>query len=365
MTTVMQKLSEIGEKALIRDFIKPYFNSADDPAGVGDDCAMAAFGNELGLFSTDRVPSDLSALKLGILDYHGLGDYLARLNLSDIAACGGCAVGLLLNLGLPSDLAYEDAQAICRGFGACAARHGAAVLGGDLTSAKEISVSATAIGRVSRCHVLTRRDARPGDSIFASRPVGLTPSALRVLVGNLQSQLPSDSLDTLMRQFTDLEPMLPLGRALSASPARGACMDNTDGIGQTLAELSDASKCAFVVHRSQLCVPPIVEVVSRILGADPLEVIFDAGADLSLVGTLRGEWSNERASAEIGFPLQIIGRVEAGQGIWLEGDGRRPLAFRGWNYFQSAPQAFPGTLEEVPVFPVKDPARAHTKNAVE
>lgn len=165
-----QRLSEVGEKALIRDFIKPFFNIADDPAGVGDDCAMVAFGNEVALLSTDRVPSDLTAFRLGILDYTGMGDYLARLNLSDIAACGGNPAGLLLNLGLPPDIAYDDVQAICRGFESCARRHGAPVLGGDITSACELSISATSIGRAVRQQVLTRRGARPGDSVFVSRP---------------------------------------------------------------------------------------------------------------------------------------------------------------------------------------------------
>ena len=118
------KLSDVGEKTFIRDFIKPFFNVADDPAGVGDDCAMVSFGNEVALLSTDRVPSDLTAFRLGILDYTGLGDYLARLNLSDIAACGGNPVGLLLNLGLPPDIAYEDVKKLCRGFESCARRHG-------------------------------------------------------------------------------------------------------------------------------------------------------------------------------------------------------------------------------------------------
>lgn len=128
-TPANARISEIGEKSLIRDFIKPFFNSVDDPAGVGDDCAMVTFGDEIALISTDRVPSDLTAFKLGILDFQGLGDYLARLNLSEIAACGGQAVGLLLNLGLPNDIAYEDVRALCRGFRDCASRHGATVLG--------------------------------------------------------------------------------------------------------------------------------------------------------------------------------------------------------------------------------------------
>jgi thiamine-monophosphate kinase len=336
MNTQQRKLSEVGEKALIRDFIKPFFNSTDDPAGVGDDCAMVAFGDEVALLSTDRVPSDLTAFKLGILDFRGLGDYLARLNLSDIAACGGQAIGLLLNLGLPSDISYEDVQALCRGFGARAERHGATVLGGDITSASELSISATSIGRATRGRVLTRRNAKPGDSIFISRPLGMTPAAFHVYLGKLESKLSGDSLSFLRRQFLDLEPMLSLGQALAASGQCGACTDNTDGIGQSLSELSDDSKCAFVVQSSALKIPSIVESVSQIIGLPPIAFVFNGGADFSLVGALQGQWSSERATSQFGHQLEIIGHVEAGQGLWLEGGQRKPLSFHGWNYFSAS-----------------------------
>ena len=334
-----QKLSEVGEKALIRDFIKPFFNKTDDPAGVGDDCAMVAFGDEVALLSTDRVPSDLTAFKLGILDFHGLGDYLARLNLSDIAACGGKAVGLLLNLGLPNNIAYEDVLALCRGFGSRADQHQATVLGGDITSATELSISATSIGRAARDRVLSRRNAKPGDSIFISRPLGLTPAAFHVFLGKLESRLPADALALLRRQFTDLEPMLTLGQSLGASGQCGSCMDNTDGIGQSLSELSEASKCAFVVHSSALQLPSVVQSVGQIIGVRPVDFIFNGGADFSLVGTIRGQWSSERATTQFGHPLEIIGHVEAGQGVWLDDGQRKPLAFRGWNYFCEQRQA--------------------------
>ncbi len=325
-------ITAIGEKSLIRDFIKPYFNAKDDPAGVGDDCAMVNFGEKIALLSTDRVPSDLTAFKLGILSFYGLGDYLARLNLSDIAACGGQAVGLLLNLGLPSDITYDDVQALCHGFGGCAERHGATVLGGDVTSACELSISATSIGKVVSGQVLTRRGARPGDSIFISRPLGLTPTAFRVFLGKLEPQFSADSLALLRRQFTDMQPMLTLGQSLGASGQCGACMDNTDGIGQSLSELSEASKCAFVVHSAALRVSPVVEQLNRAVGTRPLDMIFDGGADFSLVGTLRGTWTNESASARFNHPLELIGVVESGKGVWLDNGQKIPLAFHGWNY---------------------------------
>lgn len=333
MSPSPKKLSEVGEKAIIRDFIKPFFNREDDPSGVGDDCAMVAFGDEIALFSTDRIPSDLTAFKLGILDFHGIGDYLARLNLSDIAACGGRAIGLLLNLGLPNDIAYKDVQLLCQGFGSCAERHGAVVLGGDITSARELSISATSIGKTARNRVLTRREARPGDSIFISRPIGLTPAAFHVFLGKLESRLSPDALSLLRRQFTDMEPMLTLGQALGASGQYGACMDNTDGIGQSLSELSEASKCAFIVHRSALRIPPVVEEVGEMVGKPALDIIFNGGADFSLVGTIRGNWTSEQASKHFLHTLEIIGHVEHGHGVWLDDGQRKHLAFRGWNYF--------------------------------
>jgi thiamine-monophosphate kinase len=326
-------LSDLGEKALIREFIKPFFNSNDDPAGVGDDCAMVPCGEDLILLSTDRVPSDLTAFKLGILDYHGLGDYLARLNLSDVAACGGRAVGLLLNLGLPDHISFDQVRALCTGFRDRAERHQATVLGGDVTSCGELSISATSIGKVRRECVLTRRGAKPGDSIFVSRPLGVTPAAFRAFaMDGFYRLLSADFVSLLERQFTSMDPMLPLGIALGKSGRFGACMDNTDGIGQSLFELAEASRCALIVDHTSLRVPDVVRAVSELANADPLELLFGAGADFSLVGTLRGLWSDEDASMAFQQPIQIIGRVDTGEGVWFENG--QPLTFHGWNYFR-------------------------------
>ena len=328
------KLADVGEKALIKDFIKPYFNANADPEGVGDDCAMVAFGEEVALLSTDRVPTDLTPFRLGLMDYKELGDYLARLNLSDIAACGGRPAGLLLNLGLPDTMNYGDVELLCRGFGECATRHGTKVLGGDITNAKELSISATSIGRTRRGEVLTRRDAVPGDSIFLSRPLGMTPAAFCHFLGKTQDAIDEASVATLKAQFTAMEPMLDLGRRLAASGKCSSCMDNTDGIGQSLSELAEASGVSFVLDEGRLTIPDLVVRVCAVAGKLPLDLVFDGGADFSLVGTLRGEWTSEDAVLAFGASLQIIGQVATGSGVWLQNDGtKQPLSYRGWNYF--------------------------------
>src|SRR5262245_60912053 len=173
-------IAEIGEKRLIEELIRPLFNPLNSPEGVGDDCAFIEIDvGHVMLLSTDRVPADLVAFRSGILDFRGLGGYLARLNISDIAACGGDPIGLLLNLGLPSETNYDNFRALCEGVLEVASRYSCRVLGGDLSASAELSLSATSFGSARRSEVLSRRGSKPGDTIFVSRPIGLTPAALK------------------------------------------------------------------------------------------------------------------------------------------------------------------------------------------
>jgi thiamine-monophosphate kinase len=334
-----QTISTFGEKRLIAEFIRPLFNRENSIGGVGDDCAMLDIGdNRLLLLSTDRVPADLTAFRLGILDYRGLGRYLACLNLSDIAACGGKPQALLLNLGMPGDLRYPDFQELCRGFGDLAAEFDCRVLGGDITHSDALSISATCVGQVQANQVLTRRGARPGDSIFLSAPLGLTPAAFAAFLRTTPAKcgLKEVEVETLRQQFTAIRPRFDLSLRLVETNACSSCMDNTDGVGQSLSELAAESGAAFVMDEGGLQIPALVKTIAAATNDDPLQLAFGSGADFSLVGTLRGGWSaSELDALGFGGSLQLIGSVEAGNGVWLRRDGgQEPLKFAGWNYFE-------------------------------
>ena len=78
----------------------------------------------------------------------------------------------------------------------------------------------------------------------------------------------------------------------------------------------------MVVTRSELQLHPIVEMVSTLIGVEPIHLMLGAGADFSLVGTIRGKWSSEAATDAFGHAIQIIGHVEQGEGVWFH-DGQR------------------------------------------
>lgn len=173
-----QTISEIGEKRLIRDYLTPFLNPDGNRSLVGDDCAIIDTRETSALcVSTDRVPHDLVSFRLGLIDYRGLGNYLAVLNISDIAAMGATPVGLLLNLGLPPDLKFKDLSSLLDGANSACNSYGCKIIGGDLSSSPVLSISATSLGFSSKNAPLYRTQASPGDCIYCTSPLGITSTA--------------------------------------------------------------------------------------------------------------------------------------------------------------------------------------------
>jgi thiamine-monophosphate kinase len=327
-------VAEVGEKRLIAEIVRPLFDGQSAEKYLGDDCATITVpdGNRL-LASTDRVPADLIPFRLGVLDFKGLGRHLAYLNLSDIAACGGVPLGLLLNMGIPPALRVTDFEAICLGFRDAALRYDCRVIGGDISGSSELSLAATSLGYCPEAEVLRRSGARPGDIVFASRPVGLTPAALWALRAK-DTSLPVNSSIALREHFLQVCPMLSAGRSLAASKKCTSCMDNTDGVAQSLAELATESGVAIVIEWEKVSIPELVRQISELAGADATDFAFGAGLDFSLVGTADPTLDlGVCADKYCGGPF-AIGRVEEGKGLFLERGGRKkPFMIRGWDYF--------------------------------
>jgi thiamine-monophosphate kinase len=331
-------VGDLGEKALIEEYLRPLFNRDNDRNSVGDDCAAVEVpGNSFALISTDRVPSDLISFRTGVLDYQGLGRYLGVLNLSDIAACGGRPLALLFNCGVPAELKVADLLQVSIGLQNIVEQFGAYVVGGDITSSRELSISATVLGYVERDRMLRRRGAQIGDSVFVSRPVGLTPVALDWCLNPREyGWLPERDRATLEGQFKRLDPEILLGRRLLESNWCTACMDNTDGVGQSLLELARESNCAIKVFEDVLGIETLVVTAATERGKDTVEFALGPGADFSLVGTLAGDWTQERADQMFGPAIRIIGTAEAGSGVFRSSNsGTRSLIVQGWNYFVS------------------------------
>ncbi len=330
----MTLISQLGEKRIISEIIRPLFNPSGLKAGIGDDCALIQVpdGHSV-VMSTDRIPSNLFAFKHGIIDFYGLGYYLATLNLSDIAAAGGTPVGVLLNFGLPDDFLVDDLRKLMAGAATCVEQNGGKILGGDLSWASEISLSATSIGLVPGQRMVTRSDAMPGDVVFTSRQPGLTPAAFSVFSGKANDTLFDDAETAVLKGQFCLSPETTLGQTLGSSTYRATCMDNTDGIGQSLSEISQLSGVKIVITPSTFSAHPIVSKVAATLHMDEIDLILGAGADFGLVGTIE---ESAYLQLSVKFQLTRLGYVESGTGLYLKSNNTFiPYSPSGWNYFNN------------------------------
>ncbi len=321
-----------GEKKIVHEIINSLCASDKVSIGVGDDAAVVDFpaGKQL-VISTDKIPEDLIALQLGLMDPFHHGRYLATVNISDIAAMGGLPLGLLCTLALPDNFSLDYLTSFIRGFVAGGYEWNVPVVGGDTGWGTSVCLSATAFGAIDRGRALRRSGAQVGDRIFATGHLGLFGTALAYFVVARPKGMKISNADESILKERLVQPRarVDAGQFLSASNLCSSCMDVTDGVGQSLRELSIASNARLVIEAHQLPLHSITREVADFLGCSPYRIVFGIGLDLELVGTLRG--------ADLPAPRDFLnfGYVSEGNaGVWLEEDGKiSELEFIGWQHF--------------------------------
>lgn len=117
-------------------------------------------------------------------------------------------------------------------------------------------------------------------------------------------------------------------------------MDNTDGLGQTLEELSFHSNKTFIIEKEKISKISIVEKISKFYNVDYIDLSLDAGADFSLVGTLSPE-NSDKINKLSKKGVSIIGYVdkEDNNGLFLKNEDKKTrIESKGWNYFENEEQ---------------------------
>jgi thiamine-monophosphate kinase len=128
------RLSQVGELGLLAELERLGLI-----AGVEHDAAELAGG----LVVTQDALVEGVHFRLDRLSWRDLGRRAAAVNLSDLAASGADPEVLLVTLAAPAGTELEDVVELYRGL----AEPGVRVAGGDTTSAPQLVLSVTAIGR--------------------------------------------------------------------------------------------------------------------------------------------------------------------------------------------------------------------------
>lgn len=294
-------------------------------AGVGGDCALIPVADGHLAVSVD-LSVEGTHFRTEWLSFEEIGWRAAAGALSDLAAAGAEAIGILASVGAPREAPASDVTALMEGVGAAAASVGGVVLGGDLAAAPSWLVDITVIGRVER--PITRGGARPGDGVWVSGRLGAARAALDALV---RGTMP---VPEAREAFAKPRPRLELGRALSRRGVT-AMIDLSDGLGGDAGHLAAASACAVRIDLGLVPVGPGVVEEARRRSVHPAVYAASGGEDYELLFTLPAATGAEAAGALAslgGVPVTRIGEVGEGSGVHLRLDGR-DQEIHGFDHF--------------------------------
>jgi len=299
------------------DRIARAFGWSGDPRRVGDDAALLP-GNRL--FCCDALAEGVHFC----WDWSSpedVGWKAVAANVADILAMGGTPDAAVWSLGMGETWADEIFSGLARGALEACTAYGCDLVGGDTVRCQGPGfVSLSLLGTLRSANPWKRSGALPGDRLVLAGTLGRSAAGLSALQAGLAAQ------------WTDLvashrRPAPPFADAADLFERDiHAAIDLSDGLSSDALHLATASGTAAILETSML-MPSAdqISLASR-LGLDPLDWLLHGGEDHSLLIAVPPE-------AVLPEGVREVGRVEAGDGIWLEGPtGRDRLEPGGWRH---------------------------------
>ncbi len=284
---------------------------ADDVlVGPGDDAAVLA---------PDLVVSSDMALegihfRLDWITPHEAGGRAVAAAISDLAAMGAGLLGVLASVALPGGEEWEEpGDRFMAGIRDRTEELGGALLGGDLTrSPAGLVADVVALGRTRR--PLRRSTARAGEELWVTGQLGAAAAAVELWSGG------GTPPPELRRRYTHPEPRIGPALWLVRTVGASAGLDLSDGLAGDASHMAAASGVRLILDESRIPVDPHPAVT--------LELALHGGEDYELLVALPGGAATQARVEEFEevFDLSLtrIGRVEPGEGVWIQSDEGSP-----------------------------------------
>lgn len=317
MSERAETIGDLGEGATLARIFPLLPASSRTVLGPGDDCAVIDVPGGLVPLTTDLMiegPDFIRGLSTG----YDIGWKACATNLADVASMGATPTALVVGLAAPADTPVTFVEDIARGFRDAAAilAPGCGVVGGDLSNGPVVMVAVTATGEFDGVAPVTRAGAAIGHRVAVAGPLGDAKRGLDLLLTRaLVDGRPDEAEVALLWASHPVEiaaqlrpePPVALGRTAALAGA-SAMMDVSDGLVLDARRIAAASGVAIDL-------------------------------DLAAVGSVEALTGGEDHSLIACFPplatipdgFRVIGRVTAGEGVFVDG---APFDSRGgWDPF--------------------------------
>jgi thiamine-monophosphate kinase len=298
--------------------------SADVVVPNGDDAAVVRIGQNLVAISVDSVVEG-THFTFELSSPAQVGAKAVESAISDIIAMGGTARSILASITTPRMASIERLKEVFGGIKQSCIERGVIILGGDTTTGGDaLTISITAIGDIAdETQICRRSDAKEGDLIYVSGPLGGSAAGLLALQHNLPG------LHEVKRRH--LEPRCRADLAGQIGARANALIDISDGLSSEIHHICRASRVGAIVYEDAIPLHPEVVDVAKHLRINPLKLAWDGGEDYELLFTVPRE---RIAETTINIPGTVIGEITAPPRISARcAAGERIIQPGGYDHF--------------------------------
>lgn len=327
-------MSQLSEEEIIQLFNSGTIYNPEIIIGSGDDCAvLKKNATHYTLISKDLLMEDIH-FRLRNSDPAALAHKVINCNLSDIAACGGEALYLLLGISCPDNTPKNWLETFALTFKNICDQHKIAIIGGDTTrSLDKLYLSITIIGEVEKKHLKLGSTAKTGDYLAVTGDLG--GSALGLFA--LETKQEHPPFAQFISRHNCAIARSEEGKWLGRQESITAMMDISDGLNTDLNRMIKASYAGAEVEISQLPYRKDLLQLAREHNLNLYDLILGGGEDYELLVTIDPV---QAATLQTNFaqhfktPLTIIGRItHEPQLRYLQNGITADLQFKSFNHF--------------------------------
>lgn len=333
----LKTLGELGELGLIeRIRRKARVGQKGVVLGIGDDCAAFRIPpGKLCLLTTDALVQGVH-FDLSFLSYKDLGWRSLAVNLSDVAAMAGKAVGALVTLGLPQGMKVGEADELYAGMFELAKKFKVDLVGGDTVRSPVLVLNLTVWGEVEPKKMTTRSGAKPGDLLLVTGELGGAQAGLEVLSGAVQGI--TDAEPILERHRRPM-PRLREAQALSRAGGVHAMIDISDGLASECQHLAKESRVGIEIWEEKIPILPVTQRVARAKELPGTDLALYGGDDYELLFTApeRRAGKLQETLRKLGTRTTVIGKVTSGRpGVVMvtKSGERKKITRAGFDHFR-------------------------------
>ncbi|WP_340696041.1 thiamine-phosphate kinase [Hydrogenobacter thermophilus] len=301
------RISQIGEFGLI-ERLKNILSSQL----IGDDTAPIQIDSKTFLLTTDSMIEDRHFKRF--YPPQAIGWKVISINVSDVVSSGGTPLYALVSLALP-DLEVSYVDALYSGIKTACEFYGCQVVGGNLAKSEKISIDVFMMGKAER--FVSRAGARPGDKLYVSGTLGDAKAGLELLL--FEKKHYEEFELKLIERHT--RPTARIDYIKHISKYANACIDLSDGLSSDAWHISNMSRVRLSIKKDKIPISQELYLFCKKHGKDPTQYALSGGEDYQLLFTHPKDRYNPF------LDMTIIGDVEEGTGVYLNGELMHPEGF--------------------------------------